>query len=83
MPKQVTRPPIKRVQLFRNLLRKCFDENNRPESLGLPVVRAFVAEAEKESPFSDAELDACIKEMADINVLMRSEDIIYLIESGK
>ena len=45
------------------------------------MVRAFVAEAEKESPFSDAELDACIKEMADINVLMRSEDIIYLIES--
>ena len=56
---------------------------NQPESLGLPVVRAYVANAEEESPFSDAEIDACIKELADVEVLMRDEDIIYLLKSGK
>ena len=43
------------------------------------MVRAFLAEAEKKSPFSEAEIDACIEKMSDDNKLMRSEDTIYLI----
>ena len=78
-----TRPALKRVIIFRGLLRECFGENNQLESLELAMVRAYVATAEEEAPFTDAEIDACIKELADAEVLMREEDIIYLLKSGR
>ena len=49
------------------------------ESLELHVVRAFFAKTEKNSPFSEAEIDACIEKMSDDNKLMRSEDTIFVI----
>ena len=58
---------------------RCIDERNRAESLGIHVVRAFFAKAEKKSPFSEAEIDACIEKMSNDNKLMRSEDTIYVI----
>ena len=68
-----------RLKQFMALLRRCFDEKNRAESLDLKVVRAFFAKAEKKSPLSEAEIDACIEKMSDDNKLMRSEDTIYVI----
>ena len=68
-----------RLKQFMALLRRCIDEKNRAESLELHVVRAFFATAEKNSPFSEAEIDACIEKMSDDNKLMRSEDTIYVI----
>merc|ERR1719264_2246614 len=49
------------------------------EELELHVVRSFFSQAEKKSPFSDAEIDACIEKMSDDNKLMRSEDTIFVI----
>ena len=68
-----------RLKQFMALLRRCIDENNRAESLELHVVRAFFATAEKNSPFLEAEIDACIEKMSDDNKLMRSEDTIFVI----
>ena len=68
-----------RLRQFMALLRRCIDEKNRAESLELHVVRAFFAKAEKNSPFSEAEIDACIEKMSDDNKLMRSEDTIFVI----
>ena len=61
------------------LLRKCFDEKNRAESLDLHVVRAFFVKGETKFPFSQEEIDACIKKMSNDNKLMRSEDTIFVI----
>ena len=58
---------------------RCIAEKNMAESLELHVVRAFFAKAEKKSPFSEAEIDACIEKMSNDNKLMRSEDTIYVI----
>ena len=68
-----------RLKQFMALLRRCIDENKRAEALALKVVRAVFAKAEKKSPFSEAEIDACIEKMSDDNKLMRSEDTIYMI----
>ena len=68
-----------RLKQFMALLLRCIDERNRAESLDLHVVRAFFAKAEKKSPFSEAEIDACIEKMSNDNKLMRSEDTIYVI----
>jgi len=68
-----------RLKQFMALLQRCIAEKNMAESLELHVVRAFFAKAEKKSPFSDAEIDACIEKMSDDNKLMRSEDTIFVI----
>jgi len=68
-----------RLKQFMALLQRCIAEKNMAESLELHVVRSFFAKAEKKSPFSDAEIDACIEKMSDDNKLMRSEDTIFVI----
>jgi len=68
-----------RLKQFMALLQRCISEKNNAESLELHVVRAFFAKAEKQSPFSDAEIDACVEKMSDENKLMRSEDTIFVI----
>jgi len=68
-----------RLKQFMALLQRCISEKNNAESLELHVVRAFFAKTEKNSPFSDAEIDACVEKMSDENKLMRSEDTIFVI----
>jgi len=62
-----------------SLLQRCIAEKNQAESLEVHVIRAFFAKVEKTSPFSNAEIDACIEKMADDNKLMRSEDTVFVI----
>ena len=68
-----------RMKQFMILLQSCIDKNNRAESLELQVVRDFLRKAETNNPFSEGELDLCIKKMTDDNKLMRSDDTIYMI----
>merc|ERR1711874_524398 len=68
-----------RLKQFMALLQRCIAEKNMAESLELHVVRAFFAKTKRKSPFSDAEIDACIEKMSDDNKLMRSEDTIFVI----
>jgi len=71
--------PEARLKQFMALLQRCIAEKNQAESLEMHVIRAFFAKTEKTSPFSDAEIDACIEKMSDDNKLMRSEDTIFVI----
>merc|ERR1719225_1248855 len=68
-----------RLKHFMALLHRCISDRGNAQELELHVLRAFFDKHEKKSPFSDAEIDACIEKMSDDNKLMRSEDTIYVI----
>ena len=64
---------LARLDKFKEVLVSCFDEHEQQERVGaggegkiaLTAIKDYFAKAEKESPFSDAEIDACIKNMCD------------------
>merc|ERR1711962_1493578 len=68
-----------RLKHFMALLHRCISDRGNAQELELHVLRAFFDKHEKEAPFSDAEIDACIEKMSGDNKLMRSEDTIYVI----
>jgi len=68
-----------RLKHFMALLHRCISDRGNAQELELHVLRAFFDKHEKKTPFSDAEIDACIEKMSDDNKLMRSEDTIYVI----
>jgi len=68
-----------RLKHFMALLHRCISDRGNAQELELHVLRAFFDKHEKKTPFSDAEIDACIEKMSGDNKLMRSEDTIYVI----
>ena len=45
----------------------------------MEAVRAFFKRAEKKSPFSEAEISACIDKMADENKVMLADTTLFMI----
>ena len=68
-----------RYRHFIKLLHKCSSERNQAQSLEIELIRTFFAEAEKKSPFNNADIDAFIDKMAGENKVMRSDNIVFII----
>ena len=56
------------IQLLQNF---GVDKNRENQSLEIDVIRSLFANMEKNKPFHNAEIDACIDQMADENKVIR------------
>ena len=68
-----------RYRHFMKILHRCCAEENMAKSLEIEIIRTYLANAEIEVAFSNAEIDACIIKMADENKVMRDDDIVYIL----
>jgi len=68
-----------RYKHFMGILNKCFAEMDQAQSVEMEAVRAFFKRAEKKSPFSEAEISACIDKMADENKVMLADTTLFMI----
>ena len=68
-----------RYRQFIKLLHKYREDKDQAHSLEIGAIRTFFAKAEIKNTFINAEIDACIKKMADENKVMRSDDIVFTL----
>ena len=70
---------LKRYREFIKLLPQCCAVHQQARSLEINVIRFFEDTEEKNNPFSNAEIDACIDKMEKEKKVMRDEDTIYIM----
>ena len=74
----MTRPGcLERYRRFITLLHMCSAEMNMTESLEVQLVRDFCSEKEENNPFTDSEIDVCLKRMESENKVMRDGNQVF------
>ena len=68
-----------RYRLFKQLLHRCYGEENHAQSLEINIIRSFFGKLECKNPFNSAEVDTCIDKMEDEDKVMRSDNIVFII----